>query len=235
MVGQYFTVFSWFFPWLASIESLEKDGKGFYHKSQKTRSDSSCKELTPNHWKRTSHKSNQLNIHWDPKKCFHVLMQLHNWKHPESYLSSNCAVSFALLVLSTTPKHPFRQTTPPCSRAPAAKERWIVWRPRCKAIVMSSISWSRHQFWKYFKLRWCDCRATMPHNHWTWSNGDKSHRLRCCTRGSRSHQSKSPVPQYYLDVMLACDAGFHNLNYQVKKTRKLAPLTAAFIDLPQFG
>lgn len=56
---------------------------------------------------------------------------------------------------------------------------------------------------------------------------DKSHRG-CCTRGSRSHQSKSAVPQYYLDVMLACDAGFHNLKLSSQKNAKTGTFDCCF-------
>lgn len=134
---------------------------------------------------------------------------------PESYLTSNCVVSFALLALSTTPKHPFRQTTSPCSRAPAANERWIVWlgSSRVPWIPERTSSGSTSSWDDAFVELQCLPTTTIEHEA---MDCDKSHRLRC-TRGSRSHQSKAPVAQYYLDVMLAGDAGFHNLNYQVKK------------------
>ncbi len=124
-------------------------------------------------------------------------------------------MSFAL-VLSATPKHPFRQTTPPCSRAPAANAEMQSNRHEfnplgarsapvlevLQAEMMCLSSYNAYQL------------TTIGHEA---MDSDKSHRLRCCTKGSRSHQSKSPVAQYQLDVMLACDAGFHDLNYQVKK------------------
>ena len=207
-ISRFFHVFSQ----LAYIESLEKDGKGFYHKSPKHR-------VIPvaRNWPRIIESgpvTNRINSTFieTPRNvsmswcnCTIGRTNVFVCKHPESYLSSNCAVSFALLVLSATPKHPFRQTTPPCSRAPAANGRWIVWMPRCKAIVASSLNPGAHQFRKYFKLRWCVCRATMPtnHNHWTWSNG-----LWQISQALLQKRFKvSPIQITSSTVLLGCHAG----------------------------
>ena len=129
-------------------------------------------------------------------------------KHPESYLSSNSValVSFALLVLSATPKHPFRQTTPPCSRAPCSK-----WKVNSLKAKMQS---NRHEFVEsqsapvlevlqaemivFVELQRLPT-TTIEHEA---MDCDKSHRG-CCTRGSRSHQSQISSTT----VLLGCHAG----------------------------